>query len=205
MSGAPSSNDPKTRPLNSAQPDLAQIVLGAIEFLRHAALTLDAALESDAGEVAVEVVAPAVIDAGDALDIAAALEAQQRAAVRAAIYEAMQCAALVARDHDRRLADGVDDEIAGLCDLGGEAEIIPGRAFEDTHLFARVFRGVGVDAIGHLMQALRRPCDVARFGIAGHFFPTAGIPGRRDAASPKSINPAREYEFRAREPEPRPE
>ena len=44
---------------------LAQVVLLHAEFRRHAALALDAVLEGDAGQPAFEVVAPAVIDAGD--------------------------------------------------------------------------------------------------------------------------------------------
>jgi len=41
-----------------------QMVVVLAEFRRHAALALDPALEGDPGQLAFEVIAPAVIDAG---------------------------------------------------------------------------------------------------------------------------------------------
>ena len=53
----------------------------------HAALAGDAAAERDAGELAGEVIGPVVIDADDLLRLAALLEAEQRAAMGAAVLE----------------------------------------------------------------------------------------------------------------------
>src|SRR5947208_7074099 len=105
------------------------------EFGRHAALALDAALEGDAGQLAGEIVAPAVIDAGDLLAVPLLGQAQQIAAVGAAVDEGVDRAIRAARDNDRDLADGRRDPIAGRGDLGFEAEVIPGRPLEDPLLF----------------------------------------------------------------------
>jgi hypothetical protein len=53
------------------------MVLGALELRGHPALPLDAMLEGDAGQVAIKIVAPAVIDAGDVVRFASSLEAEQ--------------------------------------------------------------------------------------------------------------------------------
>ena len=71
---------------------LARAVVGAAERLRHAALAGDAVLEGDRVEVAFQVVVPGVIDAGEVARIAAAIERDQRPAVRAAVLECVDLA-----------------------------------------------------------------------------------------------------------------
>src|ERR1051325_4806284 len=133
-----------------------EMVLLLTEFGRHAALPLDAALERDAGELAGEVVAPAVINAGDFLAVALLGQAQQVAAMGAAVDESVDRAVRAARDYDRDLADRRRDPIAGLGDLGREAQIAPGRALEDAVLLEPVLLGIGVDAEGDLAEGVRR-------------------------------------------------
>ena len=72
-------------PDNSATRKPLQMVVVLAEFRRHAALALDAALEGDPGQLAFEVVAPAVIDAGDLLAVALFCQAQEVAAMGAAV------------------------------------------------------------------------------------------------------------------------
>ena len=132
------------------------------ELRRHAALALDALLERDAGQVAFEVVAPAVVDAGDLLAVALPGQAQQVAAMGAAVDEGIDRAVRPARDDDRDLADRRRHPIAGVRDLGGQAQIAPGRPLEDALLFERVLLGVGVEAEGDFADAVRRPADRAR-------------------------------------------
>src|SRR6516225_9108860 len=61
--------------LRHAQP--LKVVFVLAEFRGHAALPLDAALEGDTGQLPGQIISPAVIDAADLLDIAAALETEQ--------------------------------------------------------------------------------------------------------------------------------
>src|SRR5262249_10115025 len=65
------------------EPQLARIVALHAERRRHSALALDAVLERDLLEVALSVVAPGVIDASESLGVAAALQRDQGAPMRA--------------------------------------------------------------------------------------------------------------------------
>ena len=142
-------------------------VLVLAELRRHAALALHAVLERDAGELAGEVVGPAVIDAGEFLDAAGALQAQQVAAMGAAVDEGVDRAGRVAHDDDRGLADGGRDVVAGFGEFHREAEVVPGGSLEQALLLALVLRGVGIDPEGHLADAVRRPGDAGFRGQTG--------------------------------------
>jgi hypothetical protein len=127
------------------------------EFGGHAALPPDPAFERDAGQFAGQVIGPTVIDAAELFDIAAPLQAQQVAAMRAAIDDGVDVAVVVARDDDRGLADRCCDIIARIRNFRGQAQEIPGRTFEDPLLFDLVLLGVGVEPEGDLGQTVRRP------------------------------------------------
>ena len=142
-------------------------VLVLAEFRRHAALALHAVLERDPGELAGEVVGPAVIDAGEFAGVAGAFDAQQVAAMGAAVDEGVDRAGCVAHDDDRGLADGGGDIVAGLGELHRETEVVPGGSLEQALLFALVLRGVGVEPEGHLADAVRRPGDAGFRGQSG--------------------------------------
>src|SRR5437016_6253464 len=113
------------------------------EFRRHAALALDPALKGDPGQLAFEVIAPAVIDAGDLLAVALLGQAQEVAAMGAAVDEGIDRAVGPAHDDDRDLANRCRDPVAGLRDLGREAQIVPGWPLEDPLLLDPVLLGVG--------------------------------------------------------------
>ena len=116
-----------------------QPVLFETEALRHAALAADAAAERDAGQIAGEIVAPGMIDAGQpVLGVAALLQADEIAAMGAAVDHRMDLAVLAARDDDRRLAEKRRLVVARLGQFVGEAEILPGGAEKDR---GRVRRG----------------------------------------------------------------
>ena len=72
---------------------------------RHAALAVDALAEGDARELALQVVGPVVVDAGDVLGVPLVFQHQQRAAMRAAVLPDAQGALEVARHHHRHVAD----------------------------------------------------------------------------------------------------
>ena len=129
------------------------------EFRRHAALPLDAVLERDRGQMTFEIIAPAVIDAGDFLAVPVVRQAQQVAAMGAAVDEGVDRAVRAARDDDRNLADRRRDPVAGIGDLAGEAQIIPGRPLKDALLLDPVLLGIGIKAERDLADPVRRPRD----------------------------------------------
>src|SRR2546423_13603572 len=91
------------------------------EFGGHAALALDAALERDPGQLAGEVITPAVIDAGDLLAVTLLGKAQEIAAMGAAVDEGVDRAVRAARHNDRDFADCRGHPVAGLRDLRRQA------------------------------------------------------------------------------------
>src|SRR5262249_44888487 len=88
-----------------SDPQPGQIMLFLAELGRHAPLPPDPALERDAGQFAGQIISPAVIDAADLFDVAALLEAQQIAAVRAAVDKGVYGTIRIAGDDYRGLAD----------------------------------------------------------------------------------------------------
>ena len=144
-----------------------QPVFFLAEFGRHAALALHAVLERDAGQLAGEVVGPAVIDAAEFLDVAGALQAQQVAAMGAAVDEGVDRAGRVAHDDHRGLADRGGDVVAGFGEFDREAEVVPGGALEQALLLAVVLVRVGIDPERHLADAVRRPGDAGFRGQTG--------------------------------------
>src|SRR3954453_3690343 len=97
------------------------MVLVLAEFGGHAALPLDAVLERDLGQIAFEIVAPAVINAGDFLAVSLVRQEQQIAAMGAAVDGGVDSAVRPAREYNRHLADPRRDPVAGLGYLAGEA------------------------------------------------------------------------------------
>ena len=69
-----------------------QPVLFEAEALRHPAFAGDAATKGDAVEVAFEIVAPSVIDAGQIVGVAAPLQADEVAAMGAAVEHGVEFA-----------------------------------------------------------------------------------------------------------------
>src|SRR5262249_32026522 len=140
-------------------PQPGQIMLFLAELGRHAPLPLDPALERDAGQFAGQIISPAVIDAADLFDVAALLEAQQIAAVRAAVDKSVYGTIRIAGDDYRGLADRGRDVIPRLGDLWGQAKKAPGGALEDPLLFEAVLVGIGIEAERNFGQAIRGPGD----------------------------------------------
>ena len=127
---------------------------------RHAALAADALAERDVGEVAGVVVGPVVIDAAEALDAAAGMHGDERAAVRAAVFERMQITLPVARHDDGHLADEGGEVAVGLGELRFEAEIVPRGAEEDAPLLLAVDVLVLVDPVGDARRAFGGPASL---------------------------------------------
>ena len=150
-----------------AQLPRAEIV--AAEILGHAAHAVDAALEGDAAQVAGKVVAPGVVDAAELVaDVAAVVEGDQRAAMRAAVLEAVDRAVGPAHRDHRHDADMVGAIVALVGDVRFQADEVPGRGLEQALHLALVVGLVLVDPVGHAGQGLLRP-DAVRDGLLEAF------------------------------------
>ena len=168
-------------------PQLAEAVPRRIEVPGEAALPLDAPPERNAHEVAGEVVAPVVIDAGVVPGIAELLAAHDRAAMGAAVDEGVQSALPVPADDHRRIAHVHAFEIPRFGDLGLEAQVVPGGPPEDAELLFVVEPAIVIDAEGYAGEVVARP-DVFRF------VPHPGLPlrpgrRRRSWRSPGPVPP----------------
>ena len=128
------------------------------EAVGHAALAADAAAERDALQIAGEVVIPRMIDAGQAVrGVALALQADEIAAMGAAVEHRMDLAVLAAGDDDRGLAEKGRLVVAGLGQLVGEREVLPARAEKDAVELGLVDVGVGKHPVRDPRIALLRP------------------------------------------------
>ena len=136
---------------------LARAVILGPALRRHAALAAEPLAERNAGEVAGKIVAPVVIDADDVARLAALVEHQQRAAMRAAVLEGVQRAVLVAGHHDGHGAEVGAAIAVGAGQFGLEAKEAPGRPAKDPRLLLLVDVAVGIDPIGHPREPFRRP------------------------------------------------
>jgi hypothetical protein len=67
--------------------------------------------------------------------LARVIEADQRTAVRTAVFECRDRSVIIAGDHNRHPPDNGRAPIAGIGYLVFEAEVIPDRAFENLFLF----------------------------------------------------------------------
>ena len=121
---------------------LARAVLRHVEVRRHAALAVHAVAECDRAQIAAQIIAPGMIDALEVLHRAAVLQADQRAAMRTAIFERAEFAVLGAHHDDRHAAYEGGAIVADVRQLDLEAEVVPDRAFEDALLFRRPARPV---------------------------------------------------------------
>jgi hypothetical protein len=129
--------------------ELREAVVGRLEVDRHAALhlavLLHAAPERHALQVALQRVVPLVVRAGEVLAVAVALAAKAHAAVRADVLDDVDLAILRAHQDHRALADDGALEIAGVRNLGLEADVAPmtlvEEAFELTPM--QLLAGVG--------------------------------------------------------------
>ena len=100
---------------------LARAVFGHVEVGRHAAFAIHTAGERDRAQVAAQIVAPGVIDALEVLPAAGIVQADQRAAMRAAVLEGRELAVLGARHHHGHAADKGGAVVADVGKFGLEA------------------------------------------------------------------------------------
>src|SRR5207245_7895741 len=115
-------------------------------------LAFDPSLKGHTGELARQVVGPAVIDALDLFEIALPLEAQEVPAMRATVDERIDLARSIAGYDHRGLADRRGDIVARPGDLGRQTQKAPGRALEDPLLLQPVLLGIGVEPERDLEQ-----------------------------------------------------
>jgi hypothetical protein len=135
--------------------ELPRVVRAGPEIRRHAALPADAATERHALQVALQVVVPLVVNAGEVARVAVRLAADGRAAVCALVDHRVDPALLVARDDDGRVADEGRLVVAGARDLGFERDVVPGRPVKNALHLACVDCLVGVDPVRNLRQVAR--------------------------------------------------
>ncbi len=127
------------------------------EIGRHAALAAITAAERHADQIAGEVIGPLVIGADELLRRTAAGSADLHAAMRAAIDQHVDRAVAAAdRDHVA-IAKLAALEVAGIGDLGLEADIQPVARAEDAVQFAREDLRIGIDPVRHARRSAVRP------------------------------------------------
>jgi len=93
-----------------------------------------------------------VIDAGEVLAVSGVVEADQCAAVHAAVFERCNSAGFGSHNDHRHPADEGRAPVAGIGDLGFEAEIVPYGTFEQKPLLLVQEFGVLIDVKGNLAQ-----------------------------------------------------
>ena len=113
-------------------PQLAQAMVGLVEIIRHPALAMDPALERHTDQIASEIVAPTVVDAGVIGRIAVVLTPHGCAAMRATINKAVNRAVIRPVVDHRRVAQPRRAEIAGIGDFRFKPEEQPGRPAKDA-------------------------------------------------------------------------
>ena len=91
--------------------------------------------------------------------MAAALQADEVAAMGAAIDHRVDLAVLPAGDDDRRLAEEGRQVVARLRQFAGEREKLPGRPEKDPAELGAVDVGVGEHPIRHPRVAFGRPFE----------------------------------------------
>jgi hypothetical protein len=94
--------------------------------------------------------------------VAEALEAEQRAAVSAAVLEAVDAAALGAHHHHRHVAHEGGLVVAGHRDLALEGQIVPGPPQVEARALAGIDLRVPVELVGHSGQPRIGPDRVRR-------------------------------------------
>src|SRR5262249_3507939 len=129
------------------RPELAGAVRGLGETSRHAATAIGALLEGYAGERALEIVRPCVVDALEVLRATLIVQRDERAAMRATVLEGPDPAVLRADDDDRHLADERRPEVARSRQVGLEAHEAPRGALEDAAQLGAVVRLVLVEPV----------------------------------------------------------
>ncbi len=132
------------------------------EIGRHAALSLVAAAERHAEQLAAEIIGPLVVRADELLGGAEFALAEGDAAMGAAVDDDVDLAFPVAHDDDRLVADVAALEVARIGDLGLERDIGPRGTGEDALLLEPVDLGVGVQPERHKRRRLRRPMAAGR-------------------------------------------
>ena len=138
-------------------PQHPQAVLGHFEVFGHAALAFKAAQERHTDQVALQVVAPVVVDAGEILGVAQLVAYQQRAAMRASVNKCMDLTIVAAHRDHRRVADIGRSVVAGLGDLGFECDIGPHRSAENPLLLFGKDLRIREYAVRNAAVVIRRP------------------------------------------------
>jgi hypothetical protein len=150
----------------------ARAVAGHVEIGRHTALAVDAAGEGDRAEVPAQVIAPRVVDTLEVLHVPAIVEADQRAAMRAAVLEGAKFVVFGVRDDNRHGTDEGRTVVADVGEFVFQAEEAPDRAFEQTLLLQGEHVGVCVYPVGNTGEASGP--DAVGWGVHGRPFAIHG-------------------------------
>lgn len=140
-----------------------QFVLLRAKIGRHAALSAIAGAERHTEQFAAEIIGPLVIGADELFGRAAGGRAELCTAVGATIEEDID---LARRVTDRGHLPGAEPaalEVAGIADLGLEADIEPARAGEDALLLAREDLGIGINPVRDAGGSGIGPAGPAKF------------------------------------------
>jgi hypothetical protein len=100
--------------------------------------------------------------------MAAPLQADEVAAMGAAVQHGMDFAVTPAGHDDRGLAEKARQIVARLGQLAGQRQKLPGRAEKDARQLLAIDSGIGKHAVGNTGIPLGRPlkCGLVRSGLS---------------------------------------
>src|ERR1700730_1159190 len=120
-------------------------------------MSVNAATKRHAGEIALQIVAPLMVRAGDGARVAPVGAAELDAAMSAAVEHHVDPTGLVTHHHYRALATVTADKISGLRYSGLERDVIPVGAGKDARLLQGVHVRIRIDPIRNSAEPLERP------------------------------------------------
>ena len=143
---------PEHKSAENLDAQFARRVFFRVAVRRHAALAANAAAECNAGQLAAQIIGPVVIDAGDFFRLATILMTQDRAAMRAAVFEGMDRAFGVAGDDNRHVAEMGRAVGVRLRQFRFQAQEAPGVAAKDPLHFLRIEIRVRINPVRYPRQ-----------------------------------------------------
>jgi len=141
----------------SVDPQLPEPMNLDLKARRHPTAPGDAAAKGDALEIAFEVVTPGMIDTSQVVGVAAALQADEVAAMGAAVQHGMDLPVMPACDDDWGLAQKSRQIVAWREQFAGQGQKLPGRPEKDAGQLPAIDLRIGKHPVGDAGVAFGRP------------------------------------------------
>jgi len=150
---------PKHQPTEGGGSQSAWAVVFLAEGGGHPSLAFDTLFEGNTCEVALQVVAPRVIDALKAFYPSGLLQGNQGATMCAAVLEGIDFPIFTPYHHHRGFP-GISGSVGTLLrQFYLQAQVIPYAALEDAFLLQFMGRGITIDAVGYACVLFGFPLD----------------------------------------------